>query len=100
MFLEGVAAIILLTPILLPVAVSYGVDPIHFGAILVINTTLGLLTPPVGTVLFIASAITKVKIEHLVRSLVPFLIIAFAILMFITYVPWTTLGIPSMFGFK
>lgn len=100
MFLEGVAGIILLTPILVPIAVQFGVDPIHLGAIIVINLTLGLLTPPVGTVLFIASAITRVKIEHLVRSLIPFLIISFAILLIITYMPWTTLTIPGMFGAK
>ncbi|UFJ41402.1 TRAP transporter large permease [Brevibacillus humidisoli] len=98
MFLEGVAALILLTPILLPAAASFGVDPVHLGVIIVINLTLGLLTPPVGTVLFIASAIAQVKIEHLVRRLVPFLAISFAILILITYVPWLTQWIPGMFN--
>ena len=98
MFLEGVAALILLTPILLPAATKFAVDPVHLGAIMVINLTMGLLTPPVGTVLFIASATAQVKIERLVRSLVPFLIISLAILLLVTYVPWTTQWIPSMFA--
>lgn len=98
MFIEGVAALILLTPIILPIAIQFGVDPVHLGAIMVINLTLGLMTPPVGTVLFIASSITRVKIEDLVRSLVPFLLISFAILLLITYVPWTTSGIASLLG--
>jgi tripartite ATP-independent transporter DctM subunit len=99
MFLEGVAALILLIPILLPIAIQYGVDPVHFGVIMVLNLTLGLMTPPVGTVLFIVSSITKVKIHSLVKSMVPFLAISIAILMLITYIPWMSLGIPKAFGF-
>lgn len=98
MFIEGVAALILLTPILLPVAIQFGVDPVHFGVIMVVNLTLGLMTPPVGTVLFIVSQITTVKIQHLVRSLIPFLMISFAILMLLTYVPWLSLSIPNLFN--
>lgn len=99
MFLEGVAALILLIPILLPIAIQFGVDPVHFGVIMVLNLTLGLMTPPVGTVLFIVSSITKVKIHKLVRSMVPFLVISVCILMLITYIPWMSVGIPRVFGF-
>src|SRR5699024_6273079 len=97
---EGVAVIILITPILLPVATQFGVDPVHFGVILVLNVTLGLMTPPVGTVLFIASSVTNVKIEALVRKLVPFLIISLVILMLITFIPSLSLGILDILGTK
>lgn len=90
MFIEGVAALILLVPILLPVALQYGIDPIHFGIIIVINLTIGLMTPPVGTVLFITSSLADIKLEKLIKSLVPFLICAFIILLLITYVPQLT----------
>ncbi|PWA05117.1 C4-dicarboxylate ABC transporter permease [Pueribacillus theae] len=100
MFIDGVAALILLIPILLPIAVQFGVDPVHFGVIMVLNLTLGLMTPPVGTVLFIVSSITKVQIHRLVKNLIPFLIISFVILLLITYIPWLSLGIPQMLGFK
>ncbi|SDI05325.1 TRAP transporter large permease [Alteribacillus bidgolensis] len=98
MVIDGLAALILLTPILLPIAVQFGVDPIHFGVIMVINLTLGLMTPPVGTVLFIASSTAKVKVETLIRSIAPFLIISFVILLIITYMPWTSLSIPTLFN--
>lgn len=97
MFLEGIAALILLVPILLPVAVQFGVDPVHFGVIMVLNLTIGLLTPPVGTVLFIVSSITKVKIGDLVKSMMPFLIIAFIVLLLVTFIPAISLFIPSLF---
>lgn len=99
-FLEGVAGIIFLTPILLPIAAQFGVDPIHLGAIIVINLTIGLMHPPFGTVLFIASATTGVTVERLTIKLIPFLIVMFAILLLITYVPWTTTFIPSVFAPK
>lgn len=98
MFLDGVAAIVLLSPILLPIAVQFGVDPIHLGVIMVVNLTLGLMTPPVGTVLFVASSITKVKIERLVISLVPFLAVSLVVLLIITYVPDISTAIPRLLG--
>lgn len=100
MFIEGVAVIILLTPIIFPVAMEFGVDPVHFGVIMVLNVTLGLMTPPVGTVLFIASATTGVKLEALIRSLIPFLIISLVILLLITYIPSLSLGILEILSLK
>lgn len=98
MFIDGLAALILLTPILLPIAVQFGVDPIHFGVIMVINLTLGLMTPPVGTVLFIGSSIAKISFEQLTRRMIPFLALSFFILLVITYMPWTSLTIPNLFS--
>ncbi|WP_078429844.1 TRAP transporter large permease [Alkalihalobacterium alkalinitrilicum] len=87
MFIDGLAALILLVPILLPIALQYGIDPIHFGLIMVINLTLGLMTPPVGTVLFITSSLADVKYEKLLKALVPFLVVSFIVLLIITYFP-------------
>ncbi|MBM4763651.1 TRAP transporter large permease [Bacillus sp. B15-48] len=98
MVMEGIAAMIILVPILLPLAITYGVDPLHFGVIIVINLTIGLLTPPVGTVLFITSAIANVKLEGLIRAILPFLVISIAILLVITYVPWVSTFIPRVAG--
>lgn len=93
MFLDGVAALILLVPILYPIAMNYGVDPIHFGVLITINLTIGLMTPPVGTVLFVTSALAEIKIERLVKALLPFLVMAFVVLFLITYVPQLTTSI-------
>ena len=73
-FMEALAAIVILTPILLPLVLKVGVDPIHFGVIMVVNLAIGFVTPPVGVNLFVASGITKVKIEQVSRAAVPFLI--------------------------
>ncbi|WP_231571292.1 TRAP transporter large permease [Gordoniibacillus kamchatkensis] len=99
-FLEGVAGIIFLTPILLPIAAQYGVDPIHLGAIMVINLTIGLMHPPFGTVLYIASATTGVSVERLTVKLIPFLLVMFGILLLVTYLPWTTSFLPGLFAPK
>lgn len=98
MFLDGMAAMIILIPILLPVAQTFGINPIQFGIIISINLTLGLITPPVGTALFIASSIGNVKIESLSRTLIPFIVVALVVLLIITYVPAITLWIPNLFS--
>jgi len=99
-FLKGIGGIIVLTPILTPIAVQYGVDPVHLGIIIVINLTMSLMLPPVGTVLFIASRTTGISIERLTFKLIPFLILSFGILLFITYLPWLTTFLPNVFGLK
>lgn len=86
-FMEALAAIVILTPILLPVAVSVGVDPVHFGVIMVVNLAIGFVTPPVGVNLFVASGVANAKIQHLSRAIMPMLFIMIAILLLITYVP-------------
>jgi len=98
MFMEGIAAMIILVPILVPIANSFGVDPLQFGVIIVINLTIGLLTPPVGTVLFITSAIANVKLERLIKALMPFLAVSILLLLIITYIPWVSTWIPSIAG--
>lgn len=90
-FMEALAAIVILTPILLPLALKMGVDPIHFGVIMVVNLAIGFITPPVGVNLFVASGIAKVKIEAISRAAVPFLVAMLIVLLFITYIPQISL---------
>ena len=88
--------ILILTPILLPVVKSLGVDPVHFGMIMMVNLSIGLLTPPVGALLFVGSAVGKVTIEALVRSLMPFFGVLLFVLAVVTYVPAVSLWLPRL----
>jgi tripartite ATP-independent transporter DctM subunit len=88
--------ILIMTPILMPVVKSIGVDPVHFGMIMMVNLSIGLLTPPVGGLLFVGSAVGKVTIEQLVKALMPFFLVLLAILMAVTYVPALSLWLPSV----
>jgi TRAP-type C4-dicarboxylate transport system permease large subunit len=97
--IESAAAIILFVPVLVPLAVSYGIDPLHFGLIFVLNLIVGTVTPPVGTVLYVTCSVAKVKFEALVKALIPFLIILFAMLLIITYVPALSLTLPKLLGY-
>jgi len=96
MFLDGIAALIILVPIFTPILPMYGVDPIHFGVIICINLTIGLLTPPVGSGLFIASSLAKVSIESLTKALMPFLIASIVVLLILTYFEELVMFIPSL----
>jgi tripartite ATP-independent transporter DctM subunit len=88
--------ILIMTPILMPVVKSIGVDPVHFGMIMMVNLSIGLLTPPVGGLLFVGSAVGKVTIEQLVKSLMPFFGVLLAILMAVTFIPALSLWLPSV----
>ncbi|RRO23243.1 TRAP transporter large permease [Pectobacterium aquaticum] len=90
--------ILILTPVLLPVAVSLGIDPVHFGMIMMVNLGVGLITPPVGSVLFVASAVSKQKIEQVVKAMLPFYCGLFVVLMLVTYIPAISLWLPKLFG--
>lgn len=91
-------ASLILTPALLPVAISLGVSPVHFGMIMLVNLGIGLITPPVGSVLFVASAVSKQKIEQVVKAMVPFYCGLFFVLMLVTYIPAISLWLPKFFG--
>lgn len=95
MFMDGIAALIILVPIFAPLIANYGIDPIHFGVIICINLTIGLLTPPVGAGLYIASSLGQVKLERLITAIWPFLIASLIALLIITYWPSLTLWLPS-----
>ena len=90
--------ILIATPILLPIATSIGIDPIQFGIIMVLNCGIGLLTPPVGAVLFIGSAVAKRPMEKVVRATLPFYLCMFIALLLLTYVPDISLAIPKLLG--
>jgi tripartite ATP-independent transporter DctM subunit len=88
--------ILILTPILLPVVTAIGVDPVHFGMIMMVNLGMGLITPPVGGVLFVGSAIAKLPMETVVKALLPFYVALFAVLMAVTYLPAISLWLPQL----
>jgi len=93
--------ILICAPILLPVVTSplIGMDPVHFGVMLIYNLGIGLITPPVGTVLFVGSSIGRIKVEQTIRALLPFYFVMFIGLMLITFVPAISMTIPNlMFG--
>ncbi|APZ04783.1 MULTISPECIES: TRAP transporter large permease [Kosakonia] len=90
--------ILILTPVLLPVTNALGIDPVHFGMIMLVNLGIGLITPPVGSVLFVASAVSKQKIEQVVKAMLPFYAILFVVLMLVTYIPAISLFLPKLFG--
>jgi C4-dicarboxylate transporter DctM subunit len=96
-FMETTASLIILTPILLPLAVKIGIDPIHFGVVMVLNLVIGLITPPLGVCLFIACSIAKITLEQIAKAILPFLIAAIAVLFIVTYIPELSLWIPRMF---
>ncbi|CAM3288537.1 TRAP transporter large permease [Brevibacillus invocatus] len=98
MILDGIAALIILVPVLMPLVTAFQIDPIHFGVIICINLTIGLLTPPVGTGLFIVSSIAEVRFERLVKATMPFLIVAIVILFIITYWSDAVLLVPRLLG--
>ena len=90
--------ILILTPVLLPVAKAIGVDPVHFGMIMMVNLGIGLITPPVGAVLFVGSAVAKLRIEEVVRAMGPFFVILLAVLILVTYLPGISLWLPRSMG--
>ena len=91
MFIETGAAIIVLAPILVPVAIHFGIDPVHFGLVMVVNLALGMITPPFGVNLFAACTVARISLDRMVKDLIPFVLVIVACLMVISYVPWISL---------
>lgn len=98
-FMDMTPAVLIFTPIFLPVVVGLGMDPIHFGIIMVMNLSVGLCTPPVGSVLFIGCSVAKISIQKVIRPLIPFFIAMIVTLMLVTYIPQLSLWLPGLFGF-
>ncbi len=96
LFMETIAAISILVPVLMPVAAQFGIDPVHLGIIVILNLMLGLLTPPVGMVLFVLSRVSKVPFEQCVRATLPFLVPLLAVLLLLTFVPSLVLWLPNL----
>lgn len=96
-FMDMSPLIVITTPIFLPVAVAFGIDPVHFGVILILNLGIGLCTPPVGAVLFVGCAVGRIPIWDAVRTIWPFYGAAFGVLLLVTYIPALSLWLPSLF---
>jgi TRAP-type C4-dicarboxylate transport system permease large subunit len=99
MFLDAGPAIIILGPILGPIFVDLGVDPIHFAVIMSVNLTVGLATPPMGLVLFVASSVSGEKVQTISKTILPFLAVEVAVIFLITFVPAISMTVPRLAGF-
>ena len=99
MFLDAGPAIIILGPILGPIFVSMGIDPVHFAIIMSVNLTVGLATPPMGLVLFVASSVSGERVESIARAIMPFLMVEIATIFLVTYFPAISMTIPRLTGF-
>ncbi len=93
MFIETSAAIIVLAPILVPVAVQFGIDPVHLGLVMIVNLALGMITPPFGVNLFAACTVARISVDEIIPRLVPFVLVVLGCLMVITYMPQLSLGL-------
>lgn len=98
MFLDAGPAIIILGPILAPIFIELGVDPVHFAIIMSVNLTVGLATPPMGLVLFVASSVSGERVETIARAILPFLAVEMAVIFLITFVPGVSLTLPTWLG--
>ena len=96
MFIETSAAIIVLAPILAPVAMHFGVDPVHFGLIMVVNLALGMITPPFGVNLFAACTVARISLDRMIKDLIPFVLVILVCLMIVTYVPSLSLALRDL----
>ncbi|WP_368031516.1 TRAP transporter large permease [Arcobacter sp. s6] len=96
MFMETIAAITILVPLLMPIAATVGIDPVHLGIIVILNLMIGLLTPPVGMVLYVLSEVSNVKFEQCVKATMPFLIPLTIVLLLVTFFPQLALWLPEM----
>jgi tripartite ATP-independent transporter DctM subunit len=99
LFLEGIAAMLVLVPILHPIAISLGVDPTHFGILVVFNLMIGLITPPMGLCLFVADSVANVGLGALVRQIIPLFFVELFVLIIISFFPVAVIGLPRLFGF-
>jgi TRAP-type C4-dicarboxylate transport system permease large subunit len=98
MLLEPVAALLITVPVLMPVALQFGVDPLHLGVVMILNLVIGLLTPPVGLVLYVLSSVTGAPFPQVVRGTTPFLIPLALMLLVVTFVPAFSLWLPRLLG--
>ena len=97
-FMDMTPAILIFTPIFLPITTSMGIDPLHFGIMMVVNLCIGLCTPPVGTVLFVGCGVAKISITQIVKPILPFYFIMVIVLILIMYFPGITLALPKLLG--
>ncbi len=96
-FLETLAAIVILTPVLLPVLTSLGVDPVHFGIVMIVALAIGFVTPPLGANLFMAAQVGQISFDRIARRILPWVLTMIVALLIIAFVPWISLGLPRLF---
>jgi C4-dicarboxylate transporter DctM subunit len=97
-FMEPTSVVLILTPIIFPIATQMGIDPIHLGVIMVLNMQIGLVTPPVGLNLFVTASVAKMPMEDVIRAAIPWLMVLLSVLIIITYIPIVSLIVPSLLG--
>lgn len=95
-FMEPTSVVLILTPIVFPIAMDMGIDPIHLGILMIVNMQIGLVTPPVGLNLFVTAGIAKMSLDDTIKATFPWLIVLLAVLLLITFVPWISLVIPEL----
>lgn len=95
-FMEPTSVVLIMTPIVFPIAVEMGVDPVHLGVLMVVNMQIGLVTPPVGLNLFVTASVAKLSLEDTIRAALPWLMVLLCVLLLITFVPWFSLVIPGL----
>lgn len=98
-FMDMTPAVLIFTPIFLPIVTAMGVDPIHFGIIMVLNLSVGLCTPPVGSVLFIGCSVAGLGIDKVIKPMIPMFLAMIVVLLLVTYMPEISLWLPQKFGF-
>jgi tripartite ATP-independent transporter DctM subunit len=99
MFLDAGPAILILGPIVGPVMTAIGIEPLHFAIVMCVNLTIGLATPPMGLILFVASTVSRERVEHIAREMLPFYIVHILIILLITYIPALSLSVPRWLGY-
>ena len=96
-FMDLTPALLVFTPIFLPIAMNMGMDPVHFGIMMTFNLCIGICTPPVGSALFVGSSVANVPVQQVIRTILPFYLVLFVVLMAITFVPAISLYLPELF---
>jgi len=97
-FMEPSGLLLIVAPVVFPIAMELGVDPVHLGIIMVVNMEIGLITPPVGLNLFVTSAVTGMPLTAVIRAALPWLMLLISFLMVITYIPAVSLALPNLLG--
>ena len=97
-FMDMAPALLIFTPIFLPIVQSFGMSPIHFGVMMVMNLSVGTITPPVGNVLFVGCSVAKLRVEQVMKHLIPLFVAIFAALMMVTYIPALSEWLPTVLG--
>ena len=97
-FLDANSALYILCPILVPVALKLGIDPVHLGAVMVVNLAIGLVTPPVGANLFVGCGVAEIPLKDMIPKVIPFVLVCIFVLLLVTYVPAVSLFLPNLMG--